>query len=1320
MKVNFNPNLKLNAPSFTGFEVKKNNLGTEVYEFNFPHDADKFDCYLEIGNVDINDDDQFYVKDVAANDDDENRVKIGKNGTRVNLQEYGIGKNEPFAYKFILTNKDTKEEYSQVDSGLRVGGKSGEYNLITQMGSKIQKGGAAMLLIPDSYNVGWVYNKDGKPEFDTKIQKKAVNSARLFSTKMGGTLAGMEEKIPYWKQMGISRLFSTPLFTDDNVSYHSYWIKNAMQMSQNIGSVDNYASFQKKLFKAGINLVADGAFVNEGLEGVHFKHVLKWGEKSPYYYWFRANGIEAGPLTLGVLSSGKNYISHKVVNSPYKYEQKEDGSIKISSQKYDPKKPTYVQIFDNRLASEKQKNDTKNLIEAYDNLNTDDILDINNHDDTVIPYKFEINPETYNENVKKLKQHNKKTHDKVTMDSLIGTRMLAKFENFSLEEKNESGFETWVANTDIPKINYGLSQSDLKALKNKTPKQAKEIEEFLIEKNFEAQDYAISSGKYWTKKTKDILLEEAANTLKNLGDNPTQIMQKINQLADDGQLPKNVKEKVSEKMVKAALDNSYDLPRTKRIASMKDLLLSGLMDLPLDAIELGDDLVATMATPYMTNRAYQDEEVGVSRYLLQRNGNPHLLEKYENEYMATNAIYTEKMLPKAEKIMKMVNNAVDHQLFDTYNATTLGKYVLPIVGQDIAKFMIIKALSPDAIIVKQEADGTQSYSYDYKKTKATTFETLGLRPETPQNEVHLLLDKMESKISKLSAQDLKPLIDTVIKRVKGTDEAGYKVAEMILDATGTGLDWRIDATKDVADMDGVNNKNVDFADAWNDVINFWGKFTDSVVRENRNSYLVAEVTDIQDNNDIKQLIQSTGMTSVANYSYFFTTLAETFGKNFEQGYSIGNRNSKINDELKKFLESDQLQSLIYSYTFAGNHDKPRLLHCLAVDMGVFFADFNYDGTDAGKIKQSADAKKTAEYVLNKAHYEIDFDKLSPKAVAVADVLKHALEASCDELSISKTEISKTIEKLVQAEKTRADGFATKPFEKSMEYIVEKALPNLDKDQKKKLLNKSFEKALAPAMSRFEALSQFLVSIPGISTLFAGDDLGMTGYEGKCKNDYHQNRNALNWDWLNDVNKKFVQEFNKRVNSVMQLRSKPELEPLNTGTPYLLEQQIPKGSSGTPITGLLRQGSNGAMTVSLLNAAGVTPDKSQGIFDTDLKLDGIKINGMGLGLSAGIKEGTIFKNADASDNSTYRVVKVSRDNGRYFDYLIKKDGGDIQMSKPTLILYHQPEVAVPKQTKGETSFTGKKILYNPQYNFTSNPYVQIAKQEMGSKLALLSR
>ena len=70
-----------------------------------------------------------------------------------------------------------------------------------------------------------------------------------------------------------------------------------------------------------MNMVSDGAYVNEGLEGTHFQHILKWGDKSPYFNWFRITGLQDSPLSLGVFGKNTEHVTHRLVNSPYKFTQ---------------------------------------------------------------------------------------------------------------------------------------------------------------------------------------------------------------------------------------------------------------------------------------------------------------------------------------------------------------------------------------------------------------------------------------------------------------------------------------------------------------------------------------------------------------------------------------------------------------------------------------------------------------------------------------------------------------------------------------------------------------------------------------------------------------------------------------------------------------------------------------------------------------------------------------------------------------------------------------------------------------------------------------
>ena len=220
-----------------------------------------------------------------------------------------------------------------------------------------------------------------------------------------------------------TRFITLPLFTDDSLTAHAYWNKNCFQMAHSLGNINNYAAIQRKMFAKGMNMVSDGAYVNEGLEGTHFQHILKWGEQSPYFNWFRITGLKDSPLRLGVIGKATEHDTHRLVNSPYKFIQNEDGTVSIKPYRgeYDSNKSTYIQIYDNRLVYA-DKLSSRDLIKAYEKFDKN-YLDINNHNDTVAPYSFRINPETYKKNVETLNEYNKSVpeYKRIKLKSGIGT-----------------------------------------------------------------------------------------------------------------------------------------------------------------------------------------------------------------------------------------------------------------------------------------------------------------------------------------------------------------------------------------------------------------------------------------------------------------------------------------------------------------------------------------------------------------------------------------------------------------------------------------------------------------------------------------------------------------------------------------------------------------------------------------------------------------------------------------------------------------------------------------------------------------------------------
>lgn len=1390
MKVSLNLNqLKFrNNVNFEGYRPVKSQYGDKEYEFNYTYDDSKYDCYLELYSVGKDTDNNYYVTDILSKYDsnsDEHGIKLesGK-ATRIDLAgDYDVAPDEAFAYHYKLYPKGTHHSpIYALDAGNKIDERSSKqtpydvYNIVSDRASTSTKGGAMKLIVPDNYNIVWEY--DNKNNIKMRSPEKIetlLKSSKNFANKIGGSLAGIEKDIDDGKLDNFTRIITTPLFTDDSLSAHAYWNKNCFQMANSLGNINNYASIQRKMFAKGMNLVSDGAYVNEGLEGIHFQNVLKWGEKSPYFNWFNISGLQDSPLSLGVFGKKLNHVTHRLVNSPYKFIEKDDGTIEIKSAKYNKNKPTYIQIYDDRLVNA-EKFSEQELIDAYDNFD-ENYLDINNHNDTVVPYSFRINPETYKKNVILLNNYNKhaKPENRLSLKSGEATRAVSQFEYFGLDGKHESGFYTWDANPDIAKLSFVPSHAETQTLRNIVdPIEREKKAALLKQKNMEVQDYAVSSAQYWTKKTNQILNLNVAQHLKNInGKNAKEIFEIIKQQSNGKVFPKDLN--VTEKTVKNVLNNSYELQGTNTVTSYQEAILQGLMNLPLDSIEIGDDIAGVLSSPFISKRAVKENQIGVPRYELYKDGNPHVKPEYAKAYKMTDKMYTSEMSNFANDVLAAINAKLPNssKLKDSNgNTTPYGKYVIPLLTAEIARFAIIKGVSPKAELTYNEQTG--EISYDYNQLKQTSLAGMGIIADSPEDEAISVIRKLRSGISKISSSDKEKLEKALLLSIKDTDANSFKLADMIVDRTQAGLDWRIDATKDIGDIESVRNKKTDFEFTWNQIIKFWSKFTDGVKEYHPDAYIAAEVTDEDDiytkgygsksgarfgntKEAVKKLINEAGFTTTANYTYFSSSLTGIFGKLFadengvekgtEQGLSILNQLVGGGN----FLNSEPLESLMYTYTFAGNHDKCRALEGFAMDMGLVYTDL----TDPANFAY----RRRAYKVLHGMGYGdnpdsgavegFNYDRVSNLAIAKSESIISGMGKAKERIGLSHDRKEYVYEKMLEALKNlsngkhlgkvyEADGFGTKDYNialdivlSEMDYIEPDKNRRLNADEKRNLKNETMQRIIDPAMSKLLGQTKFLVALTGNPTLFAGDELGSTGYETTTKNIYLQNRNVIHNEWADPSSKnykEFVRRFKDNMDYQFALRKRPELEPLNSGAPFALKEQSAnykklvyrdeldhsKGvaheeTGKTQVSALLRQCTDGRMTVSVFNTAGLNHDYDRYYEPAQLTLNCIDLNegyGGNAGLRCGLKSGMEFRNADPNDKTTYYVNDKNQITGPKQAPITFKD--------TTLILY--------SVSNNKPSFTGRRTMYNPQYNFVSNPYAQINKIEhnVGEKLALLSR
>ena len=1382
--------------NFNGFEVAKDKNGIKYYSWSFPFDSNRYRCFLDVfpatpdkyGDYDKN-----TFEPYTSIKDGSNTIELKPNNNKIYLDYlFGRIENAPFAYHYRLVPKDNPENppIIRFDAGDLIDKRnynddwSSVYNIVVPNGINSGKAGAAILIGADNFDVRYMYDDKGNIVKNPDAEK-GLNTYKNFANHIGGSLAGVHKALQDGRLDLYDKIFLLPHTSGDRISAAGYWLESGFQFSSAVDNIDTFTKFQNELFAKGKTLVADSALTSEGMSGIHIQSILKNGEEDVFFDWFKCNPLRNMTAKVGAFGVKTSDIRHKLINPPEIPVQDSNGHVSLKPNNKNKKDElTLIQTYSANAATPEQISDPQILIEKYGNPNGDEKnpLKYSTHNDIGIAYNYPINFETYKDNIRHFNEYNSQRRKMglpyVSINSYMGTRMLAKFENFEFENKIDGGFYTWDANVDIAKFNYALSNEDIEEAMNLRPDERVAYFDKLKQKRCEVLDYAVSSLKYWTRKTNQSLNLYVAQNLKKVdATDPHKTYEDMTKLIERGILPRKIYDNIDETVVKNVLTNRYKLHGTDSVDNIHDTILDGLMNYPLESAEVGKDILALFSTPYITNRATSKEYVGLSRLDLLKQGNPHLTIQYEDIYNTTTDMYTMDMYRFAEEILKNINRKLpkDSKLNKGADTSDFGKYVLPIVTQEIAKYAVIKGLFPDVETKINEQTG--GIIYDYKALRKKSLKSLDIDNTSQKTEAKELIQKLSRGIKKISDSDKKQIEKAVYKMIENTNLKSFQMAEMIVDRTKSGLSWRIDALKDFSNMDGLRNGLDSFEDNWEQDITIAKALVDGIKSENKNAYVVPEVTDeidlykmgdgenserftwekykkedgtwYQKNDIARKLLREAGFDSLANYSFTFTNVSGIFGKRGEDGGSWGSdqyyrmyqvlTNDKTNEYAEGFLYSGPYDSIIKSYTFVDNHDKPRINHILSFDMELGFANLNDSSTDKAR-----NHRKRAYAVLNPdkdpnntdAVNKYDYSYISAIAIARGEALNDAFSRALNSLqdisNDKKDNMLMNFKKVVaqmaagkyNGTNYEAYGFGVEEVHKVLQLVLNQfaAKNGIDDSLKKTLFDTTFKMALDPALNNSLGMDKFLVNTPGIPTIYAGDDLGSTGWERKTKNETQKNRSAVHHDWVDKYD--FIKKRKEQKDSIYMLRSRPALHALNDGAPFLLKKQY-INDRGDFLTALLRYSNDGSAVISLFNPSGVTHDynKYTDPFNHSVTLNGNKIDltyegreGF-VGLHSGLNDGMKFVNAYNKDD-VYYVYRGGGD--EYYLAKNRECSEPIRLTDNTLTLYHADDALMEKEKEFWTrvnkvrqhnanhkdspiSFCGRKIYSNPIYNVAPIEY-----------------
>ena len=107
----------------------------------------------------------------------------------------------------------------------------------------------------------------------------------------GGNLLGIEEKLPYLKDLGISSIYLNPIFKA--FSNHRYDTGDYMEIDETLGTEADFARLCKKAEDMGIRIILDGVFNHTGSDSRYFNKSGSYdsvgayqSKASPYFEWF--------------------------------------------------------------------------------------------------------------------------------------------------------------------------------------------------------------------------------------------------------------------------------------------------------------------------------------------------------------------------------------------------------------------------------------------------------------------------------------------------------------------------------------------------------------------------------------------------------------------------------------------------------------------------------------------------------------------------------------------------------------------------------------------------------------------------------------------------------------------------------------------------------------------------------------------------------------------------------------------------------------------------------------------------------------------------
>lgn len=137
---------------------------------------------------------------------------------------------------------------------------------------------------------------------ETPYYKPDQNGHVWNNDYFGGDFAGIQSKLPYLHDLGVTCIYLNPIF--ESHENHRYNTANYMKADPLLGTNEDFRTLCSEAEKYGISVILDGVFSHTGADSIYFNKFNRYdnlgaynSKESPYYDWYSffdyPNGYEA-------------------------------------------------------------------------------------------------------------------------------------------------------------------------------------------------------------------------------------------------------------------------------------------------------------------------------------------------------------------------------------------------------------------------------------------------------------------------------------------------------------------------------------------------------------------------------------------------------------------------------------------------------------------------------------------------------------------------------------------------------------------------------------------------------------------------------------------------------------------------------------------------------------------------------------------------------------------------------------------------------------------------------------------------------------------